>query len=312
MLLGDANDFQEYARDYYAVSSDQPRLKNVTVISDDLKKVSIENEQTYKIVEEEERKVKSSIKPLNVTITNPEAPVVYFIMNEILNGSVFGKKDVFIRLYADAKTSNLDGIRMEIEDLSSSKLRNIKIATTLEEAFTNCDYALLFDELSKTKESSNSYYNPYIHLAKEIDKYAKPSCKILISPFISRSETYALVNVFARYLKTIDAKKNLIGNSLYDEMLAKAILAHRLRINPAYVKNVLVIGQSLKDSFYIDLTYGKITDYDGAVWAKTETHWLNLVNMLADKDWIRKEFMNLVHDRGKWEFLLKLTLKIYS
>ena len=90
-------------------------------------------------------------------------------------------------------------------------------------------------------------------------------------------------------------------------MLAKAVLAHRLRINPAYVKNVLVVGQSLKDSFYIDLTYGKITDYDGAVWAKTETHWLNLVNMLADKDWIRKEFMNLVQERGKWKFLLKLT-----
>lgn len=83
-----------------------------------------------------------------------------------------------------------------------------------------------------------------------------------------------------------------------DEMLAKAVLANRLRINPNYVSNVIMIGQSYEDSFYLDLTYGKVTGYDGAVWAQTASHWLNLINMIADKDWINKEFLHLVHNRG--------------
>jgi hypothetical protein len=305
MLLGDANAFQEYARDYYAISSDYPQIKSKTLISDDLRKISAENANVYKVVEGEKQQVRASIKPLNVTITNPETPVLYYIISEILSGEVFGKTDIFIRLYTEDKSDKIEGLRMEIEDLASIKLRNIKIVNNAVEAFTNCDYAILFDELKRTGESSKTFHNPYVSLAKNIDQYANSSCKILITPLVSRSEIYALVNVFSKHLKRINPKKNLIGNSMCEEMLVKAVLAHRLKINPAYVKNILIIGQSLKDSFYVDLSYGKVTDYDGAVWARTNTHSLNLVNMVADRDWIRKEFLALVQERGNFSILFE-------
>ncbi|RNA34195.1 malate dehydrogenase 1B [Brachionus plicatilis] len=293
ILLGDANAFQEYALNYYGVKSE--------LTSNDLTKIGSENENTFQIVEQEHKQVLASINPFNLTISNPESPALYYIINEILNENLFSK-DVFIRLYTKNRTKNIDGISMEIEDLASPHLRSIKVVQDPAEAFKECDFAIILDELDESigkDEETNleKFNNPYISLAKDIDQNAKPTCKILISPFGSRNETCALVNLVSKCLKRINPKKYLIGNSMCDEMTAKAVLAHRLRINPAYVSNVIVMGQNISDSFYLDLTYARVTDFDGAVWAKTGTHWLNLISMVADKQWINKDFMGLVLDR---------------
>jgi hypothetical protein len=167
-------------------------------------------------------------------------------------------------------------------------------------------------ENDENEDVDAEYYNPYISLAKDINKFAKSSCKILITPFRSRSQTFALCTLFSQQLKRINAKVNVIGNSWCDVMLAKAVLANRLRINQAFIKNVNLIGQSLDNAFFIDLSYGKVTDYDGAVWAKTGTHWLSLLNMIADKDWVRKEFVNAVQTRGIFISLKKKFLVVYT
>jgi hypothetical protein len=304
MYLGDHNDFQEYARDYYGSVSE--------LNSNDLNKIAAENKKTYKIVEEEKRQVADSIRPFTVVITNPESAIGYYIVNEVTSGAIFGaENEISIRLYSRNPSSNSDGLRMEIEDLASDKLRFISVASTAHEAFSDCDFVIALDELSSAEQGAE---NPYISLAQEIDEFAKPSCKILITPYESSAQTYAIVNVVAKQLKRVNAKVNLIGNSLCDEMSAKAILAHRLKINPGFIKNMFVIGQSVQDSFYIDLIHGEVTDYDGAVWAKVNTHWLNLVNMVADRDWIKKEYLTLLHDRGKYTFFIIIqwwTFKVF-
>lgn len=304
MLVGDANDFQEYALSYYGKLSE--------LISEDLRKISKENEKTYEIIDEERKRIEANIKPLIVTITNPNSRVVYYIVNEILSGHVFGERnEIALRLYSknEAGQDDLNGLRMEIEDLASPKLRSITVVNSSDRAFRNCDFVILLDELTPVDGQNDGYaptefFNPYIKLAQEIDEFAKVTCKILITPLASRSEIYAIVNLFSRYLKNIDRKKNLMGNSMCDEAVAKGVLANRLRVNPSYISNVLVVGQSLSDSFYIDLTYSKVTDYDGAVWAKTNSHWLNLVSMVADRDWIRKDFLNTINERGLYFLFL--------
>ncbi len=305
MLLGDANDFQEYAKNYYGISNE--------LTSIDLRKISSENEKTHKILEEEKQKSLSKIQPLILTVSNPDVNVIYYMINELLNGGVFGDNELSIRLYntniEDEK--NIEGIKLEIEDLASMKLRDIKIVKNAEKAFTNCDFIIIFDELKSNNDEENTYYNPYISLAKDVNKYAKSSCKVLITPFKSRSEIYALCTLFSQHLKRINSKIHLIGNSMCDVMLAKAVIANRLRVNQAYIKNVNFIGQSLNDSFFIDLSYGKITNYDGAVWAKSGSHWLSLLNMIADKDWVRKEFIKSIKERGKYFLLFKLFNILY-
>jgi malate/lactate dehydrogenase len=297
MLVGDANDFQEYARSYYGKVSE--------LMSEDLRRISKENEKTYEIMDEERRRIVTNIKPLIVTITNPQSRLVYHIVNEILSGDVFGEKnEIALRLYSknEASHQDLNGLKMEIEDLASQKLCNISVVSSGERAFGNCDFAILLDELVQIETSDNEdlteFHNPYITLAQEIDQFAKATCKVLITPLASRSEIYALVNLFSRYLNNIDRKKNLMGNSMCDEVVAKGVLANRLKVSPGYISNVIVVGQSLNDAFYVDLSYSKVTDYDGAVWAKTNSHWLNLVSMVADKDWIKKEFLNTMNERG--------------
>ena len=292
MLLGDVNDFLEYTKGYYGISTD--------LTSSDLRKISFENEKTHSIISKEHVQQQDNIKPLIVTITNPETAALNFLLPDLLNGNTFGTTcDISIRLYSEKPSAKLEGLKMEIEDLASPKLRQIKICTNSQEAFKESDYVILFDELTKEDESSPNCTNPYISLAKDIDKLVKRSCKILITPLASRSETYGIVNVFSRHLDRIDARTNLIGNSMCEELIAKSLLAHRLKVNPAYIKDVILVGQSLQDTYYIDISKAKVTNYDGAVWARKGTHWLSLVNMIADKDWIHKEFVDSVHERGK-------------
>ena len=143
-----------------------------------------------------------------------------------------------------------------------------------------------------------SYFNPYLSLAKDIDQFAKLTCKIIVTPFGQRDQIYQLTNFFGKHLKRIDSKKQLVGNSMYNEMCAKAVLGARLTVNPGFIKNILIIGQNIRDSFYLDLTQGEVTNYDGAVWAKTNSHWRNLVHLVADRDWIKNELLNLINERG--------------
>ena len=126
----------------------------------------------------------------------------------------------------------------------------------------------------------------------------------MITPLETRSEISAIVNVFSKYLKRIDCKKLLMGNSMCDEMLAKSILANRMHVNPAFLKNVHFYGQSIQDSYFLDLANSQVTDYDGAVWARKYTYWLSVVKMVADKEWMAKEFLTFLHERGNYLLFL--------
>lgn len=307
MLLGDANDFQEYVRNYYSYLGPVAKLT-----SNDLRKISVENEATHELDEAEKLAIEDKIRPLILTITNPSSPVVYYFVNELLDGTVFGpKRDLEIRLYCDPKKPEtvgvLKGLKMEIEDLASENLRRVRIATNGQEAFENSDFVILLNELDEEKENSanededatnKSCTNPYVELAKVIDKYVKTTCKILVTPFGLRRETYLVTNSFGKELRRIDARKQLIGNSIFDEMSVKAVLGARLNVDPGYIRNVMLVGQNLDASFYVDLTYGEVTNYDGAVWAKTNSYWRNLVHLVADRNWIKQDFINLVNEKG--------------
>ncbi len=303
MLLGGINDFLEYTSGYYGISTD--------LTSEDLRKISAENERNHELIVKELKLQSLSIKPLVITITNPESLVVPFIIPEMLNGNIFENvDDIEIRLFT-ANTERLKGLKMEIEDLASSKLRSLKLFKSEREAFTDCDYVILLDDLISDSDTTDGIYqNPYTSLAKNIDQFSKSSCKILISPFWSRSETYSLVETFSQHLERINRSRNVIGNSMSEEMIAKSLLSHRLKVNPAYVKDVILVGQSLQNAYYIDISKAKVTNFDGAVWARKGTHWLSLVNMVADKDWIHKDFIASVHERSTSYYLLILLLNL--
>lgn len=273
-----------------------------------MRKISAENEETRRIIEEEEREIQARIKPIYITISHANSPVTYHIISQILNGGITGfNRDIKIKLHEAANSPELEGVRMEIEDLASGSLRNVEIETDQEKAFRNADLIILLDELENLNLESHelkhpilaSYYNPYLKLAHLIDTYAKDDCKILISPHESHSQIFALVSIFVKNLNRI-SKENVLGNSMYDELIVKSIIAKRLHLSSANIKDVVLIGQSIKESHYIDIAQGRVTGYDGAIWARPPTHWRNLVEMLADVDWMQKEFPLEVVLRGEF------------
>ncbi len=234
--------------------------------------------------------------------------MTYHIVTQILNGAIQGfDKDLKITLFDNAHNlTELEGVRMEIEDIASSSLRNVEIETNEERAFKKADLIILLDELVNLNLEKHElkppviarYHNPYIKLANLIDEFAKETCKILISPLESHSQIFGLVSLFVRNLNRIN-KLNVLGNSLYDELIAKSLLAKKLRLSSYNIKDVVVIGQSIQESHYIDIAQGRVTGYDGAIWARPPTHWRSLVDMIADVDWMQKEFPLAVHLREK-------------
>jgi hypothetical protein len=318
MLLGDVNDFQEYVKGYYDI------VLNLT--SNDLKAISNENQHVYEEIREEFEKERNNIRSIKLTISYPESAAFYFAMAQLLNGNVFGQNELLIDLYLYSRSgsASLEGVKMEIEDLASSKLRSIRIVNNCEEAFKNCDFVLIFDELifndSKFHDESqpevgnfSKIYslNTYIELAKSIDKFAKPSCKILITPFGSRFQISLLTNLVGKYLQNIDFQTNLMGNSLYAEMHLKSVLARRLNVNPANIRDVFVLGESLTSVYCVDLSHGQVTNYDGAVWAREYTYWRDLVKIIADRDWIKNEFINSIEKLGIFTIFLKYMLLLF-
>jgi hypothetical protein len=79
MLLGDVNDFLEYSKGYYGISTE--------LTSEDLRKISSENESTYNIIQKEHERERENHRQCIVTITNPENPVLNFILPDILNSN---------------------------------------------------------------------------------------------------------------------------------------------------------------------------------------------------------------------------------
>lgn len=298
MLIGDSNDFQEYAKGYYGVYS--------SLKSSDLKLISEENDYDFKQRQKERQEELSRIKPFNITISYPSSKVAYLILPDILQGHIFGeKKDIFIRLFEKTNNASLNGLKMELEDLASDSLRNVIFTNDPEEAFNQADLIILLDELIEKEEPTveikdpiiAEYHNPYIYLAEQVDKYAKDTCKVFITPFESHSRIFGLVQTFISQLKRLNGKYNVIGNSKCDELVAKSILAARLKMTQQNIRNVVVIGQSIHESHYIDIAQARITGYEGAVWATENSNWQSLVEMIADADWMQKDFPMLVTQR---------------
>jgi hypothetical protein len=107
------------------------------------------------------------------------------------------------------------------------------------------------------------------------------------------------MHVFLNNLKNLNGPINVLGNSLYYELISKSILAKRLQVSQFNINDVVFIGQNFVDANYIDIAQSAVTGYNGAIWARSQTHWLSVVDMIADSDWMKNDFPILASQRGK-------------
>ncbi|XP_060067943.1 putative malate dehydrogenase 1B [Ylistrum balloti] len=290
VLIGGANEFQEYAYGYYGMESE--------LLSSDMLKISKENLQYKKEVDEEEKEIKARSKPLHVCVTVASNPVCYAMVNAIAKGDVFGsKQEVALHLYdANDQMEMLEGLKMEAYDLAHGLLRDVTVQSNVRKAFSNCSAIILLDEVvRKDGEDKDTWYKRNSKLfssyAKIINEVARKNVKVLLA-----GNGPVNFNVFMMIQNAPDiSRQNFAGLSRMVENHTKAVIADKLNVNSGGVVNVTIWG-NVSGEYYIDLENSRVHGYEGAIWGPP-TFSLPTKEMIWDKQWLAKEFPEIVRTR---------------
>ncbi|KAM9235845.1 putative malate dehydrogenase 1B [Leptosomus discolor] len=292
LLLGGVDDFLEYAQRYYGITS--------MMLSEDMLDIAEENLQVHIETEKEEEEIKSLIKPLQIWITSASAPICYQLIPLLANGEVFGMTTEISIHLLDTKQFKevLCGIVMEAEDMAFPLLRSISEHTEIDEAFIQADVIIVLDDvlLNCEVQSLENYIREVCKIcqvyAPLIEKNAKSEVRV-----ISSGKTF--VNLKAMMIMTYGPSikpENVIAIATPWESAAKAMLARKLNMNAAGVKDVIVWG-NITGRNCIDLSHAKLYGYDCAIWGPANFS-RPLLNMVYDSEWIHSEFLSAQSSLG--------------
>ncbi|NXG18913.1 MDHC protein, partial [Grallaria varia] len=285
-LLGGLNDFLEYAQQYYGITS--------MMLSEEMLAVAEENLQTHLEIAKEDEEIKSLIKPMQIWITSASGPICYQLIPLLANGEVFGMTtEISIHLLDTGQFKEvLCSIVMEAEDMAFPLLCSISGHTEIHEAFIGADIVIVLDDvpLNLEVQSLENYIREVSEIcevyAPLIEKNAKSEVRV-----ISSGKTFA--NLKATMIMTYGPSikpENVIAIATSWESAAKAMLARKLNMSTAGVKDVIVWG-NITGSNYIDLSHAKLYGYDSAVWGQANFQ-RPLLNMIYDREWIHSEFLS--------------------
>ncbi|CAL1539603.1 unnamed protein product [Lymnaea stagnalis] len=291
VLIGGANEFQEYIKAYYDLESEMN--------SYEMTMVGAENRHTKDELDAEEKLYKSLSRPVNVCITNAIHPVCYHLLHNISSGNTLGPK-VELRIHLlvslEEDIDAVKGIAMEAEDLAHSLLRNVKVFTDPNDAFENCNIIIFLDELLRQEDEYHqdwlirneqmfSYYGSVIN-----DKASK-NCKVLVC---GNGPVNFNATMIVRSAPNI-ARQNVVAVATVIENQAKSIIGEKLSVNPAGVVSLLVWG-NINGKRYFDVSKCRIHGYDGAI---KGPYWytVSAMEMLHDNKWVVSELPGLVASR---------------
>ena len=289
MLIGGANEFQEYAQGYYGIESE--------LVSNDMRKIANENFQ-YKVdIDEEEADLKAKSKPLRICITNASSDVCYSLLNSVGRGDVFGAdNELIVRLYdSSGNTEMLEGLKMELEDLAHGLVRGIELVTDTKKAFEDCDAILLLDEILQQEKTKDDWIKENADLftkyAQVIDEVSKKTVKVLLAG-------HGPLN-FNAYMMIKNApsipRQNIAAMSRLTENLYKSVIADRLKVNSAGVVDLIVWGDP-NGAHLADASVCRVHGYDGAI-VGPDSYSVSAVEMVFDKKWLEGDFVELAKVR---------------
>ncbi|XP_010748532.3 putative malate dehydrogenase 1B isoform X2 [Larimichthys crocea] len=297
-LIGGFSDFLEHCQGFYSVTSDMPTEMMLSVAA--------ENLQTKMSLVEEEQHRLSLIKPVHIWITSALSPTCHFLIPNLLSAEVFPHISAISLHLLDLEASEeeLQGVKMEAEDLALHLLYQVTIHTDLEQAFQGADVILLLDECwsddgktedeeEKKKKQVKRISDRYRTYGQLIDTRANKEVKVMVSgdSFVNLRCSLLLDNA-----RSIDSYR-FISMATQLENEARAIVAKKLKVKTSDVTNVIVWG-NISGSFYADLQKAKVFNYDGAI--KGPAFFSQPVRkILHDRKWLETDFQDLVcHQRA--------------
>lgn len=229
---------------------------------------------------------------VKVLVTGAAGQIAYSLLCKIANGEVFGENQPVTLHMLDipiAETA-LNGVKLELQDCAFPLLEEIVATTSVEEAFTDIDVALLVGAMPRRqgmerKDLLAANAKIFKEQGAALDNFAKKSVKVLVVG--NPANTNALI---AAQCAPSIPKENFTALTRLDHNRAQAQVALKLGaktgqcISAQDIKNVTIWGNHSG------------TQYPDA-WQATYNS-KNVKAELEDDAWMKNEFITTVQKRG--------------
>lgn len=264
------------------------------MLCSDMKKVAQENMKCKEEVDKEEATFKAMSKPVHVCITNATSGVCYALLDTLCRGETLGSNvEMIVHLLGNSSNKDfLNGVKMEIQDLSYGLNRGIVVESDPKTAFKNANYIIILDEIQQGEKSKDDWIKEnctlFVNYAKIINEVAAKSVKVLLAG-------HGPLN-FNAYMMIKNApnipRQNIVAMSRMVENRSKSVIAERLNVNTAGVVDLIVWGNP-NGTHYIDVSNSRVHGYDGAI-TGPDSFSLPVPEMVFDRKWMETEFLELV------------------
>merc|ERR1712066_1165809 len=235
--------------------------------------------------------------PIRVLVTGAAGQIAYSLLCKIANGEVFGENQPVTLHMLDipiAETA-LNGVKLELQDCAFPLLEEVVATTSVQEAFTDIDVALLVGAMPRRqgmerKDLLAANAKIFKEQGAALDNFAKKSVKVLVVG--NPANTNALI---AAQCAPSIPKENFTALTRLDHNRACAQLALRLSaknnatVSAQDVSNVTIWGNH-SSTQYPDVSHA--VSKAGCCGGKKVTA------VLEDEAWLKDEFITTVQKRG--------------
>jgi len=233
-------------------------------------------------------------KVFKVLITGAAGQIVYSLLEMIASGRMFGTTPVILHLLdIPGMEDKLQGMAMELEDLASPLLKDVKTFTgDAEEAFRGIDAALLIGAMPRKegmerKDLLKINAKIFKTQGEALNRHAPAHVKVLVVG--NPANTNALI---ASHYATKIPKENFTALTMLDHNRARAMIAKKLHVSVEQVKNVTIWGNH-SSTQYPDLFNALVIDFPqkGRITRVMDA-------LKGEEAWIKNEFITGVQQRG--------------
>ena len=296
ILLGGCDDFLEMANGYYGITSQK--------MSKELVDISAENMKTKAEIDADEDERRKKINPLRVCVASASSPLAYGVLASLAQGEVFGlNQDVFITLFDEPEAQEkLEGVAMEIQDCAWPLFRGVEVTSDRTVAFSDVSVAVLLDSGTENELTEGVDKNVFLLASAKqfkehglaLEAHAKKDVKCLIAGGPANINTY----ITSKFAPSIP-KQNFCALARLEENRAKGLIAKKLNVNTAGIKDLIVWGNiSLNE--LADVSHSRVDGYDGAIWGPHVPGFTRPVpEMVHDEKWLAGEFLEALKRRNE-------------
>ena len=232
------------------------------------------------------------MKEINVLVTGAAGQIGYALLTRLASGETFGK-DTKVNLNlveVPQVVSKLEGSKMELEDCGFNTLGEIKSFSDINEAAGDIDWALLVGSIprgitingKKIEERADLLKingGIFTEQGKALGENAKQNAKILVVG--NPANTNALIGCTHGNNST----QTWMAMTALDSNRAKAQVANKCNVEISDIKKMTIWGNH-SPTMYPDLDNAEINNESVSA-------------LINDKDWIEKDFLQIVQQRGK-------------